>query len=129
MLFSTIACDLAKMNDKVEESISLAIERDPSLPTAPISRQFDELILGPSVYLPNDRPVVIVIDALDEGYNCNNELLIILAFKVSLLPKNFRFVITSHSDKFIKRFLDGKPHIERRSMSIQDHSNKEDVAM
>jgi hypothetical protein len=116
------------MNDETEARISVAIRRDPSLPTASISRQFDELILGPSNCLPANRPVVIVIDGLDEGYNHNNELLVILAEKVSDLPKNFRFLVTSRAEEDIGRFFRGKPHIERRSMGIQEHSNMEDVA-
>ena len=128
MLFSTIARDLARMNDEAEASISMAINHDPSLPTASISRQFDELILGPSSCLPADRPIVIVIDGLDEGYNHNNELLVILAEKVSHLPKNFRFLLTSRTEDSIRRFLHGKPDIERRSMGIREHPNMEDVA-
>lgn len=128
MLFSTIARDLARMNDEAEASISEAIKHDPSLPTASISRQFDELILGPSSCLPADRPIVVVIDGLDEVSNDTNELLVILAEKVSSLPKNFRFLLTSRAEEGIRKFLHGKPHIERRSMGIREHSNMEDVA-
>jgi hypothetical protein len=59
----------------------MAVERDPSLATAGVSRQFDGLILGPSDFLAGYGLIVIVIDALDEGYNHNNDLLVILAKK------------------------------------------------
>jgi hypothetical protein len=78
-LFSTIARDLASIEDRFAEHLSMAVERDPSLATAGVSRQFDGLILGPSDFLAGYGLIVIVIDALDEGYNHNNDLLVILA--------------------------------------------------
>jgi hypothetical protein len=96
----------------------MAVERDPSLPTAGISGQFGSLILGSSDFLAAYELIVIVIDALDEGYNHNNNLLVILANKISLLPSNFRFVLTSRGEEDIERFLHGKTHIKRRSMGI-----------
>jgi hypothetical protein len=48
---------------------------------------------------------VIVIDALDEGYNHNINLLVILAKKISLLPQIFHFLLTSRADEDIERFF------------------------
>jgi hypothetical protein len=128
-LFSTIARDLASMNDEVAEHIGMAIERDPSLPTAPISRQFHDLILNASNLLASHRPIVIVVDALDEGYNHNHDVLAILCNKISRLPKNFRILLTSRAEEDIERSLRGKSHIKRHSMGIQGQSNEQDVAV
>jgi len=67
MLFSTIAYDLSKTHGKFADQVALALELDRSLATAPIFRQFRELVLEPAKNLALDKPFVIVIDALDEG--------------------------------------------------------------
>ena len=66
-LFSTIALDLAGLSKDIAADIDQVLERDRSLASASLSRQFDELILKPFQRYPIDRPVVVVIDALDES--------------------------------------------------------------
>ena len=128
-LFSTIARDLASISEDIAEQIGQAIDRDPSLATAPILRQFEDLIENPSKILTVSRPVVIVVDALDEGYNHNIDLLTILGDKIPQLPPNFRIFMTSRAEEDIEQFLHSKSHIERRSMNIQEQPNKNDVAI
>src|SRR5882762_3066494 len=78
-LFSTIACDLANFNPDIRRQVVSAIELDRSIATAPISRQFDELLCA--IMYSGVNPVVIVIDALDEGYDADLQLLTILRDK------------------------------------------------
>lgn len=102
-LFSTIVRDLENLNVHLAEQIGLAVQHDQSLSTASPIRQFNELMLGVSRWYPVHRPVVIVIDALDEGYNI--DILQILRDKVSELPKNFRILITSRAENTIGLYL------------------------
>jgi hypothetical protein len=44
-LFTTIALDLARLSNDLTEAIGLVLKQDHSIASAPLSRQFDELIL------------------------------------------------------------------------------------
>jgi hypothetical protein len=127
MLFSTIARDLAGRSKGLCEQISLAIESDRSLATATISRQFGPLILAPCLRYPADRPAVIVIDALDEGYN--NELLKILRDEFPKLPGTFRIFLTFRVIRDINKFMSQVNHVRLRSIDIHERTNLEDIAI
>ncbi|KDQ13217.1 hypothetical protein BOTBODRAFT_111806, partial [Botryobasidium botryosum FD-172 SS1] len=58
-LLSTIARDIAR-DLRVRDHICMAIERDQSLATAPLSLQFDSLILAPCLQHPPKLPMVII---------------------------------------------------------------------
>jgi hypothetical protein len=127
-LFSTIARDLANVDASLAQQIS--IEQDSSLPTAPIPRLFDELVLKPSLRISNlVRPVVIVVDALDEGYDHDIDLLTILRDQVPHLPRTFRLVVTSRAEEDTTLFLHAQRHIERRSINIHDQPNNKDIVI
>src|ERR1700730_15694709 len=79
-LFSTIARDLVKLSNGLAGHMSQILENDRSIVSAGQSRQFDELILMPVSQHRISGPVVIVIDALDEG--CDQVTLSILLNKV-----------------------------------------------
>lgn len=126
-LFSTIARDLANLSVELAEQVSLAIERDQSITTAAPSRQFQKLILDLSRWYPTRRPVVIVIDALDEGYDI--DLLQILQYEVPKLPGCFRIFITSRTDKAIVTSLSKQAHVQSRVIDIYEQTNLEDIAV
>ncbi len=93
MLLSTITCDLASRFPSFQASISQAIQKDPSLAAAGMTRQFQELIVPFSMGIPQNQPVLIVLDGLDEGLS--KELLEILKNTISLLPGAFQFFVTT----------------------------------
>lgn len=68
MLFPTIARNIADLHGDFRKRITLALDRKRALVGAPIRIQFEELVLKPSPKFPVDKPVVIIRDALDEGY-------------------------------------------------------------
>src|ERR1700722_15428166 len=115
-LFSSIARDLAPLNRGFSEHINLILENDRSLAWASPSRQFDQLILAPSLIHRFARPIVIVIDALDEGYN--PELLNILCNEIPKLPGSFRIFLTSRPEDHIVRALSHAAHVHQRSIDI-----------
>ncbi len=93
MLFSTMACDLAARFSSFRASISEAIELDPSLASAGLTRQFKGLIAPFADRLPQDRPIVIVLDALDEGLT--QEILNVLLEDACHLPGVFHLFLTT----------------------------------
>jgi hypothetical protein len=126
-LISTIARDLVRLEDSLANHISLVLENDRSLASASQSRQFDKLIVEPSLSHRIGRTVVIVIDALDEGYDL--ETLEVLRNKVPKLPGTFRVVLTSRPLDGIIAALSGADHIQRRSIDIHSDTNRQDIAL
>jgi hypothetical protein len=126
-LFSTIARGLAHFDKDMARQISLAIELDQTVSTAPIFRQFEELIRRPSMRYSGQKRVVIVIDALDEGYN--TDLLAILRDQVPKLPMTFRIFLTSRAEEEIVSFLSRDEHIRVANIDIHAKPNLMDIAL
>ncbi|KAG8792632.1 hypothetical protein FRC12_005411 [Ceratobasidium sp. 428] len=125
-LFTTIAADLSRVNRRLAESITDAIEKDQGLPLAPISRQFEALILKPTRECPVHRPLVIVLDALDEGWDRN--LLKVLRDDVPRLPQSFRIFVTSRTRPELDS-LCRKPHVRLINLDLGAQENIEDIAL
>ncbi|KAF7972071.1 hypothetical protein HWV62_19143 [Athelia sp. TMB] len=130
-LFTTLARDIASLSSRAAEDIAEALEAEPSLASAPLSRQFDTLILGPCRHLPIDRPAVFVIDALDESitHDLDTELLTILRDKATQLPPQVRILITSRPTSMIEEYLAGHSHIIAHSIDVHSAENKGDIDM
>lgn len=130
-LFATLVRGLANRHPRVAEAIAEALDADPALASASLSRQFDALILGPARHLPADRPAVFVIDALDESIadELDTQLLAILRDKAAQLPPQFRFLLTSRPTRVIKAYLSERSHIVAHSIDVHSIENKEDIDM
>ena len=128
-IFTTIARDIANLHPSAAEDIADALESEPALASASLSRQFDALILGPSRHLPIDKPVVFVIDALDEsiGHEQDTELLAVLRDKATRLPPQVRILISSRPTSTIEEYLSRARHIETHSIDIFSVENKCDI--
>jgi hypothetical protein len=126
-LFSTITRDLASWNKDHAQYISRVLEDHRSLASASQSRQFNGLVLEPFSRHRIDQPIVIVIDALDEGYD--SETVSILRNKVPELPGTFRIVVTSRpKDDIVTGLLD-VDHVQCRSIDIHGSLNQMDIAL
>jgi hypothetical protein len=125
-LISTIAADLCGVDGRVASRISAAIEEDKSLAGAPISRQFEELILQPSEGLPTNRPLVIILDALDEG--CSADLLQILCDDVCRLPGYFRLFITSRMNPELEELRQAS-NVRPVELNTHGQENMSDIAL
>ncbi|KAF8327537.1 uncharacterized protein EI90DRAFT_3018050 [Cantharellus anzutake] len=94
-LFSSIARALADHDPVYRTFITSALRNDP---TASFAMQFEKLVAPPLLHKPppSDRPVIIIIDALDE---CDKEvfesLAEILGDEVPRLPSSIKYFITS----------------------------------
>ncbi|THV04369.1 TPR-like protein [Dendrothele bispora CBS 962.96] len=123
----TLARDLGRVNPSIAGDIAFAIENDPALALAhSMSHQFQKLIVEPLRLHPVDMPLLIVIDALDEGFN--KDFLTILCEDVLHLPPMIRIFVTSRPDDDIMRYLSPEsPHIHRHRLDIHDPSNRNDI--
>ncbi|KAF7973310.1 hypothetical protein HWV62_15637 [Athelia sp. TMB] len=130
-LFATLVRGLANRHPRVAEAIAEALDAEPALASASLSRQFDALILGPARHLPADRPAVFVIDALDESItdDLDTQLLAILRDKAAQLPPQVRILLTSRPTRVIKAYLSGQSHIVAHSIDVHSVENKGDIDM
>jgi hypothetical protein len=128
-IFSTIARDLADRDPEMRRALADAVKTASSLKkTVDIAQQWQKLLIEPLAKLsrPTGEPIVIAIDALDEsgGIETRRELLQILAGKhqnqavpkITDLPGNFRFIVTSRPDRDIKDEFRDVQHIQQMSM-------------
>ncbi|KAJ7127619.1 WD40-repeat-containing domain protein [Mycena epipterygia] len=107
----TIAYKLGLSNPPVGSIISGVIHRDPAVVDAPIRTQFKTLLLDPltSVEQHIPRPILIVLDALDECGDPRSRaaLLSLLANEFRKLPRIVRLLITSRRDPdIVEEFRD-----------------------
>jgi hypothetical protein len=128
-IFSTIARDLADRDPGVRRALADAVQAAGSLKTtADITQQWQKLLIEPLEKSSGStvEPIVIMIDALDEsgGVETRRDLLRILAGKhqnpgvpkITNLPGNFRFIVTSRPLGDIKDEFRGVQHIRQISM-------------
>ncbi|KAG8685398.1 POC1 centriolar protein A, partial [Ceratobasidium sp. 394] len=125
-LFTTIAADLSRLDPRLAGCIATAIEDDPTLPSAPIFRQFEELMLKPCRECPMAGPIVVVIDALDEAWN--EDLLNILRDHAHKLPNTFRIFLTSRMRPELDSLL-RQPHVRGIELNIHAQANLDDIAL
>ncbi|KAF8327560.1 uncharacterized protein EI90DRAFT_1766464 [Cantharellus anzutake] len=130
-LFSGIARALADHDPVYHTFITSALRKDPSLSTASLTTQFQELVAPPLLHKPPppDRPMVIIIDALDE---CDEDvfepLAEILRDEVSMLPSSVKFFITSRQFDLVNRYLSPDYPIDRLTIDLLDEANVQDCA-
>jgi hypothetical protein len=105
----------------------LVIEEDRSVASACQTRQFEKLILEPTLRHHIGRAIVIVIDGLDKEYDL--ETLEILHDRVPELPGNFRIFVTSRPLDDIVTDLSEADHVHRRSIDIHGESNQSDIGV
>jgi len=126
MLLSTIACDLAARFPTFRASISKAIEEDPSLASAGFSRQFGGLIGPFASALPQEKPIVLVLDALDEGFT--KEILDFLLKSISGLPRAIQMFLTTRDVQGIKQLFEA-PHVHHKIFIHGDEVALQDVRL
>ncbi|KAF8598006.1 TPR-like protein [Ceratobasidium sp. AG-I] len=125
-LFTTIAADLARVSKQLADRITAAIENEQGLPMAPLSRQFQELVLKPCQNCTVRGPLVIVIDALDEGIS--SDLLKILRDDVPCLPSVLHIFLTSRMQPDIDS-LCRRPHVRMAPLDIDSSANLLDMTI
>jgi hypothetical protein len=132
-LFTTIAVDLCGFNQGLATQIVAALNKDRGLCSATPSRQFEELIFKPLATYQSDEPLVILIDAVDEGINSQDNktsvLLEILRDRTPALPAAVRFVITYRSQPSIDSFFRDQPHVHSSVIDTRGKDNLVDISL
>lgn len=107
MLFSTISHDLADINEGWKTALISILKKSRQVRTTrSMIEQFEEFILQPSRQTQFSDPILIVIDALDESGSVSDRIsLLRLLGRISELPVNLRFLITSRPDDDILKVL------------------------
>lgn len=122
----TLAYQLAEHNQAIKSTISLAMESDPQLTSAPLSTQFTSLLLKPLSAASQEitGPVIIVLDALDECGDTESRraLLDLLSHELAKFPRQFRFLITSRPESDIARAFNSAGHIHAIDLSMSESS-------
>ncbi|KAF8336615.1 uncharacterized protein EI90DRAFT_3014302 [Cantharellus anzutake] len=131
-LFSGMARSLATHDAAYRASLISALQEDPALSTASFPTQFEKLVAEPLRLRTSssDRPIAIIIDALDE---CDTKsfprLADILRKAVPKLPPNIKFFLTSRQFDLVDRFLSPNYPIDRFTIDLSDDANLHDCSI
>ncbi|KAF8328426.1 uncharacterized protein EI90DRAFT_1575591 [Cantharellus anzutake] len=131
-LFSGMARSLAACDPVYHNFITSTLQIDPTLINAPFMRQFEKLVAEPlRMKVPSsDRPMVIIIDALDEcDKHVSPRLVDVLSKEVPKLPSNIKFFVTSRPFDLVDRLLFPEFPIDRLGISLSDDANVHDCAI
>jgi len=122
-LFSTLAYQLAMNVDGMLEAVDRAVMQDFSLPKMSASIQLKRLITEPIRLLPIPlRPIIIIIDGLDEceDFNSQRDILTLIG-QVTLDPDvGIRFIIASRPEHQICDMFNKEPLFLRTHRLVLD---------
>ena len=128
-LFTTIARDIASKYPAFAADVARALKVEPALASAPISRQFEALICGPLRRHPAHRPILIVIDALDESISKESDTNLLNLLRAAVnLPTDLRLFITSRPTKKVEQYLSREAHVKSHVIEINSDENQRDIA-
>ncbi|KIJ35557.1 hypothetical protein M422DRAFT_180537, partial [Sphaerobolus stellatus SS14] len=130
--FRTIARDLSDCDAMIKKSLAHILKLDHSLTdTSSLPDQFEKLILEPIQKVSVSRPILIVIDALDEAgtVKTRQQILKLLTNPQHLarIPSNIRFFITSRHEKDILEDFKANAEIQCVQLPEKDEELKADV--
>jgi hypothetical protein len=132
-LLSTIALDIADVDEHWKKSLANIVKGDRSLrTTVSATEQFKNFILEPAKALTTVGPILIVIDGLDESAEGQSRkaLLDTLAKGISNLPSNFRILMTARPESDIVSAFENNRHTLCKYMHTIDKTfNKADITL
>ncbi|KIK56926.1 hypothetical protein GYMLUDRAFT_173660, partial [Collybiopsis luxurians FD-317 M1] len=129
----SIAYNLAAYVPEYGNTLVEILDKDPYLLNSPSLRElWQNLILKPAQLVHQSRPVVIIIDALDE---CNSQqedgfrkkFLSTLIDGVHELPGNFRILITSRLENYIVNILNQYSNMLQTQDMSKLRDTKDDI--
>ncbi|KAG9120660.1 POC1 centriolar protein A [Ceratobasidium sp. 392] len=131
-LFTTLAVDLCRFDTELATQITESTSKDRGLSSATPLRQFEELVFKPLASYKGDKPLVILIDAVDEGINVQDHkpsvLLDVLRDRVPKLPPAVRVVITHRTHPTMDSFFRGVAHVHLLTIDTRDPDTSVDIA-
>ena len=123
----TIACSLAEYNQNIAECIEDALKYKVGLTSATLDIQFDTFLSTPlHQSRTNSKPILIILDALDEcgSHQTRATLIRVLRDKLPSLPPNYRFLITGRPESDIHRFHNFRKF---KVVQLEEYNGKGDV--
>lgn len=105
LIFSSIAYQLSEVLPAYREKLLSLMELD-SLFEKNATRIFEYLIVEPLSQVECDRPIMVIIDALDEcSWRGSNEICAVLQRTKDSLPSWLKLILTSRNEAVIRRTL------------------------
>ncbi|GJJ08975.1 hypothetical protein Clacol_003196 [Clathrus columnatus] len=133
-VFSTIARDLADLDEQIKRGLAKVIHNRTSLQsTTDLYLQWKHFVFEPlqAISEVSTGPILIVIDGLDESGDpiLRQDLLKVLSKETPALPVNFRILMTSRPEQdIITAFRGSQIPIRTKSMdNIPDLETKRDI--
>lgn len=145
VLFSSMAHDLSKFHPAAANAIDTVLNSNRNILSQSLSEQFEKLFLLPITSVPDTQPLVVVIDALDEGLyeglhetsselrersdeaiRVQKEVLEIFGKKCAQLPSNCHIIITSRPEPQITQ-LSRNSHVCVKEVDLNDLQNLDDI--
>ncbi|KAJ7889348.1 hypothetical protein B0H14DRAFT_3711113 [Mycena olivaceomarginata] len=111
MLFATLAYQLVVRDSQLKDLILRQVFDDPSVVGRDLEVQLQALIVGPCVSWKGSRPLIFLVDGLDEcdGEAAQRQTLHLIAGAVAKLPSTLRILVASRPE----------PHIRATFASLQ----------
>ncbi|PAV22985.1 nucleotide-binding-oligomerization-domain like receptor [Pyrrhoderma noxium] len=132
-VLQSIAYSLADYSQTIAESLVDQLKDRGVLDSSNLKTKFDILLREPlyTAAIQKSEPILIVLDALDEcGTPKSRQSLInVLRDRLSTLPPNFRFIITSRPENDILNFTSSRSqNVQTFDLDNQIDENKLDVS-
>lgn len=126
-ILKLIVYRLAVSNVKLATEIAAALHK----PRHTLLDIFSNLILTPLKKVKLEKPLVIVLDALDEYGTSESRvpLLQLLRTEFAKLPNKVRFFITSRPEAEIVRAFSGRAHIAANELTHKSNESRRDVGV
>ena len=110
LIIPTIVSHLATVHRLFADAVAITLRKDPDLGKSAIMLQFNGLIKGPLAQVARSgvtRPLVVIIDALDEyGTESTRRQLLVNFLEMSSLTRWLKIIVTSRPDQDIRTCFD-----------------------
>ncbi|KAF7987071.1 hypothetical protein HWV62_225 [Athelia sp. TMB] len=129
-----LAHQLALFDRRIAASVVYIINQDKKVLTAPLTKQFDRLIVAPLTSIPTlqaEGPIVIILDGLDECGMPDDRAALLKALVAGIknVPPNLRFIITSRPHKDIREaFSMSATHVKSQDVFSNSETKHLDIA-
>ncbi|KAL5512558.1 hypothetical protein ACEPAG_3211 [Sanghuangporus baumii] len=126
-----LAYKIASLHPSIRPHVADAVNKNSNISGSPLRTQFEKLLLEPIQAAAKGikRPIVIILDALDECGTSNQreDLVSLLTVDFKRLPSNVRVLVTSRPENDMMRHLSSKGHIHHMELEHTTQRSRQDV--
>lgn len=128
-IWTTVARDLASKNPQYANALARLLEGDRSLASTASPTQQLDMIIQAYTHITLPKPVVIVVDALDEVVDGESLEAFLDAFGVAIhqFPRRIRFLFTTRPEGDIVRAIQRWPSSRSVNLDINGPNNRADI--